>query len=263
LTLEKRGDLVETIKTAGEDLLEVTVDGTTVRVVSRPADDDRQTRLYELDLSLGQSNEQPLSDDDVASVVRGLIDGAAERGQRTEVIGVSPGAALAFPDDPRISVRPVQPVSFSLPSSPAGLILEMDAQGDGHLSALANGRVRLGSEGMWWLVTRLIDALEMPDIVSMWPRFLVVGGTLGGTATQATMEIRDSGDYRLVWRRLDSGIAGEIIALHELSTQRLSGWLSILVPVRDQLERERVHRQRMRAARTAEKWARALERWAN
>jgi hypothetical protein len=139
----------------------------------------------------------------------------------------------------------------------------MDAQGDGHLSALANGRVRLGSEGMWWLVTRLIDALEMPDIVSMWPRFLVVGGTLGGTATQATMEIRDSGDYRLVWRRLDSGIAGEIIALHELSTQRLSGWLSILVPVRDQLERERVHRQRMRAARTAEKWARALERWAN
>jgi hypothetical protein len=248
---------------AGEDLLEVNVDGRTVRVVSRPADDDRQIRLFELDLSLGQSIDPPLSDDDVASVVRGLIDGATERGQRPEVIGVSPGAALAFPDDPRISVRPVQPVAFSLPSSPAGLVLEMDEQGDGHLSALATGRVRLGSEGMWWIVTRLIDALEMPDIVSLWPRFLTVGGTLGGSATQAAMEAGDSGAWRLVWRRLDSGVVGEVLAFHELSPQRLSGWLSILLPVRDQLERQRVHRQRMRAAKTAEKWARALERWSN
>jgi len=248
---------------AGEDLIEVNVDGKTVRVMSRPADDDRQIRLFELDLSLGQQSDPPLSDDDVASVVRGLIDGATERGQRPEVIGVSPGAALAFPDDPRISVRPVQPVSFSLPSSPAGLILQMDEQGDGHLWALANGRVRLGSEGMWWLVTRLIDALEMPDIVSLWPRFLTVGGTLGGSATQAAMEAGDSGAWRLVWRRLDSGVVGEVLAFHELSPQRLSGWLSILVPVRDQLEQQRVHRQRMRPAKTAEKWARALERWSN
>ena len=248
---------------AGEDLIEVNVDGKTVRVMSRPADDDRQIRLFELDLSLGQSNDPPLSDDDVASVVRGLIDGATERGQRPEVIGVSPGAALAFPDDPRISVRPVQPVAFSLPSSPAGLVLEMDEQGDGHLSALATGRVRLGSEGMWWIVTRLIDALEMPDIVSLWPRFLTVGGTLGGSATQAAMEAGDSGAWRLVWRRLDGGVVGEVLAFHELSPQRLSGWLSILLPVRDQLERQRVHRQRMRAAKTAEKWARALERWSN
>jgi hypothetical protein len=261
--LDQRGDVVETIKAVGEDLLEVNVDGKTVRVVSRPADDDRQIRLFELDLSPADTTDAPLSDDDVASVVRGLIDGATERGQRPEVIGVSPGAALAFPDDPRISVRPVQPVSFSLPSSPAGLILEMDERGDGHLSALATGRVRLGSEGMWWIVTRLIDALEMPEIVALWPRFLTVGGALGGSATQASMEVGESGELRLVWRRLDSGVVGETLALHELSPQRVSGWLSILVPVRDQLERQRVHRQRMRAAKTAEKWARALERWSN
>jgi hypothetical protein len=251
------------MRAPGEDLLEVNVDGKVVRVVSRPADDDLQGRLFELDLSLSQISESPLSDDDVASVVRGLIDGATERGQRPEVIGVSPGAALAFPDDPRISIRPVQPVSFSLPSSPAGLILQMDERGDGHLWALATGRVRLGSEGMWWLITRLIDALETPDIVSRWPRFLTVGGTLGGTATQASMEIGDSDELRLVWRKLDSGVVGEVLAVHELSPQRVSGWLSILIPVRDQLERQRVHRQRMRAAKTAEKWARALERWSN
>jgi hypothetical protein len=251
------------MRAAGEDLLEVNVDGKVVRVVSRPADDDREGRLFELDLSVSQQSESPLSDDDVASVVRGLIDGATERGQRPEVIGVSPGAALAFPDDPRISIRPVQPVSFSLPSSPAGLILQMDERGDGHLWALATGRVDLGSEGMWWLITRLIDALEMPDIVSRWPRFLTVGGTLGGTATQASMEIGDSGELRLVWRKLDSGVVGEVLAVHELSPQRVSGWLSILIPVRDQLERQRVHRQRLRAAKTAEKWARALERWSN
>ena len=254
---------METMRAPGEDLLEVNVDGKVVRVVSRPADDDLQGRLFELDLSLSQISESPLSDDDVASVVRGLIDGATERGQRPEVIGVSPGAALAFPDDPRISIRPVQPVSFSLPSSPAGLILQMDERGDGHLWALATGRVNLGSEGMWWLITRLIDALEMPDIVSRWPRFLTVGGTLGGTATQASMEIGDSDELRLVWRKLDSGVVGEVLAVHELSPQRVSGWLSILIPVRDQLERQRVHRQRMRAAKTAEKWARALERWSN
>jgi hypothetical protein len=139
----------------------------------------------------------------------------------------------------------------------------MDERGDGHLWALATGRVNLGSEGMWWLITRLIDALEMPDIVSRWPRFLTVGGTLGGTATQASMEIGDSDELRLVWRKLDSGVVGEVLAVHELSPQRVSGWLSILIPVRDQLERQRVHRQRMRAAKTAEKWARALERWSN
>lgn len=254
---------METIKTAGEDLLEVNIDGKTVRVVSRPADDDRQGRLFELDLNPKETSDSPLSDDDVATVVRGLIDGATERGQKPEVVGVSPGAALAFPDDPRISIRPVQPVSFSLPSSPAGLILQMDERGDGHLWALSTGRVALGSEGMWWIVTRIIDALESPEVAAEWPRFLTVGEVLGGTATQASLEIDDFGDLRLIWRRLDSGVVGEVVALHELSRQRATGWLSILLPVRDQLERQRVHRQRMRAAKTAEKWARALERWSN
>jgi len=253
---------VETMKMADEDLLEVNVDGKTVRVVSRPADDNREGRLFELDLNPAEKSES-LSDDDVAAVVRDLLDGATERGQTPAVIGVSPGAALAFPDDPRISIRPVQPVSFSLPSSPAGLILQMDDRGDGHLWALSTGRVRLGSEGMWWIITRLMEALDSPDVVSKWPRFLTVGGALGGSASQASMEIGDSGELRVVWRRLDSGVVGETIALHELSRERAAGWLSILRPVRDQLERQRVHRQRMRAAKTAEKWARVLERWSN
>jgi hypothetical protein len=259
--LDKRGDIVETMKTAGEDLLEVNVDGKTVRVVSRPADDDRDVRLFELDLSVAKTSDSPLSDDDVAAVVRDLIDGATERGQKPAVVGVSPGAALAFPDDPRISIRPVEPVFFSLPSSPAGLILQMDERGDGHLWALSTGRVPLGSEGMWWIVTRLIDALESPDTVSAWPRFLTVGGALGGSATQATMEIADRGELRIVWRQLDSGVVGAVVALHELSRERAAGWLSILLPVRHQLEGQRVHRQRLRAAKTAEKWARVLERW--
>src|ERR1035437_4547165 len=110
---------------AGGGLLEVNVDGKVVRDVSLPADDDRQSLLFELDLTPAAGSDRPLSDEDVASVVRGLIDGATERGQRPEVIGVSPGAALAFPDDPRISIRPVKPVSFSLPGSPAGLILQI------------------------------------------------------------------------------------------------------------------------------------------
>ena len=251
---------METMTVAGEGLLEVNVDGKVVRVVSRPADDDRQSLLFELDLTPAAGSDRPLSDEDVASVVRGLIDGATERGQRPEVIGVSPGAALAFPDDPRISIRPVKPVSFSLPGSPAGLILQMDEQGDGHLWALSNKRVPLGSEGMWWIVTLLIDALEMPDVVSRWPRFMTLGEAAGGSATQARMESGDSGELRLVWRRLQSGVVGEIVASHELSREAAAGWLSILIPVLDQLERQRVHRQRLRLAKTAEKQARDLER---
>jgi len=120
--------------------------------------------------------------------------------------GYHDDAALAFPNDPRISVRPVQPLSFSLPSSPNGLILRMDEEGDGHLWALAEQRVPLGSEGMWWIVTLLIDALELPDVVSRWPRFMTLGEAPDGSATQARMEIGESGDLRLVWRRLDNGV---------------------------------------------------------
>jgi hypothetical protein len=193
------GDIMETMTAAGEDLLEVKVGGKVVRVVSRPADDDRQSRLFELDLSPAEVSGRPLSDEDVASVVRGLIDGATLHGQKSEVVGVSPGAARAFPDDPRISICPVPPVSFSLPSS----------------------------------------------------------------ATQARMEIQGSGELRLVWRRLDGGVVGDVVALHELPRESAAGWLSILVPVLDQLERQRVHRQRLSAAKTAEKWARDLERRSN
>jgi hypothetical protein len=254
---------METMAAAGEDLLEVNVGGKVVRVVSRPADDDRQSRLFELDLSPAEVSGRPLSDEDVASVVRGLIDGATLRGQKSEVVGVSPGAARAFPDDPRISICPVPPVSFSLPSSPDGLILQMDEQGDGHVWALSNEHVPLGSEGMWWIVTLLIDALEMPDVVSRWPRFMTLGDAVGGSATQARMEIEDSGELHLVWRRLDGGVVGDVVALHQLPRESAAGWLSILVPVLDQLERQRVHRQRLSTAKTAEKWARDLERRSN
>lgn len=251
---------METMTAAGEDLIEVNVDGKVVRVVSRPADDDRDSLLFELDLSPAAGSSRPLSDDDVAAVVRGLIDGATENGHSPKVVGVSPGAALAFPNDPRISVRPVQPLSFSLPSSPNGLILRMDEEGDGHLWALADQRIPLGSEGMWWIVTLLIDALELPDVVSRWPRFMTLGEAPDGSATQARMEIGESGDLRLVWRRLDNGVVGEVVALHELSHDSAAGWLKILVPVLDQIERQRVHRQRLRVAKTAEKQARDLER---
>jgi hypothetical protein len=116
---------------------------------------------------------------------------------------------------------------------------------------------------MWWIVTLLIDALEMPDVVSRWPRFMTLGDEVGGSATQARMEIQGSGELRLVWRRLDGGVVGDVVALHELPRESAAGWLSILVPVLDQLERQRVHRQRLSAAKTAEKWARDLERRSN
>jgi hypothetical protein len=52
-----------------------------------------------------------------------------------------------------------------------------------------------------------------------------------------------------------------VLAVHELSYERVDGWLRLLAPVRQEIERQRAHRQRLRPARTAEKWARALERW--
>jgi hypothetical protein len=52
-----------------------------------------------------------------------------------------------------------------------------------------------------------------------------------------------------------------MLAVHKLSYQRVDAWLKLLLPIRDDLERRRVHRQRLRAARTAEKWARSLEHW--
>jgi hypothetical protein len=138
----------------------------------------------------------------------------------------------------------------------------MDARGDGHLWSLGDDRVGLGSDGMWWIVNSLIEALADPGSASAKPRFLTLGTTLGGPATQASLEYGDWG-VGIVWRRLRSGVVGEVIAVQELSYERVDGWLRLLSPVRQEIERQRAHRQRLRAARTAEKWARALERWSS
>jgi hypothetical protein len=245
---------------AADDTLEFEVEGRTVRIATRPPDDDDLARLFEIGSGATWSDETPLTDDDVTAVVRGLIKKASHYREPLEIVGVSPAAALAFPDDPRISISRVEPLSFSLPGSPTGLVLEMDDRGNGHLWALGDERVKLGSDGMWWILTQLIDALQNPDTVATWPRFLVLGNSLGGSATQATLLNGDWG-IGIVWRQLQSGIAGKVIAVQEWSPERAQGWVSMLVSLREDLERRRVHHQRLLPARTAEKWTRALERW--
>jgi hypothetical protein len=241
----------------GEDALEFTVGGRTVKVLTRPPGDGGG-RLFELGPSPTWNDDSPLTDEDVAGVVRGLI--ASGKDEPVEVVGVAPGAAVEFPSDARISVRPLDPLSFSLPGSPTGLALHMDERGDGRLEVIGEQRLNLGSDGMWWIVTRLIEALEDPEAAADWPRFLTLGTGLGGPATQASLEAADWG-VRIVWRHLQSGIVGDVIAVQELSRERAKGWLNLLCPVRDTLESDRAHRQRMRPARTAERWARVLERW--
>lgn len=245
----------------GDETLEVAVDGRSVRVFTWPADGDQRARLYELSPSPTWEDASPMSDEDVAAVVRGLIKKPGRKGHQTEVLGVPPAAALAFPDDARVYVSPVEPISFSLPCSPNGLALQMDERGDGHLWALGRERVDLGSEGMWWVVKTLIDALVDPVATSTWPRFLTLGSSLGGPATQASLECGDWG-VGILWRQLDNGALGPIVAAQELSYERAEGWLSLLRPILEDLERRRVHHHRLRPARMAEKWVRALERWA-
>jgi len=89
---------------------------------------------------------------------------------------------------------------------------------------------------------------------------MTLGEAARGSATQARMEIGDSGELRIVWCRLKRGVVGDVVAMQELSGQGAAGWLSILIPVLDQLERQRVHRQRLRVAKTAEKLVRDRER---
>ena len=245
--------------TSGDDALEFEVQGRTVRVMTRPPGDDGG-RLFELGPSPTWDDASPLTDEDVAAVVRGLMGTSRKDERPVAIVGVTPGAAVEFPGDARISVMPLDPLSFSLPGSPTGLALHMDERGDGRLEALGEQRLDLGSDGMWWIVTRIIEALEEPETVAEWPRFLTLGTGLGGPATQASLEAADWG-VRIVWRRLQSGIVGDVIAVQELSRERASGWLTLLRPVRDTLESYRAHRQRMRPARTAERWARVLERW--
>ena len=246
----------------GDETLELEVEGRTVTIVTRPADGEGFATLFELGEGPSWDDSSPMTDEDVAAVVRSLIQEAHDKGGQAEVLGVPPAAALSFPDDPRISVSPVEPMRFSLPGSPTGLILQMDEKGDGHLWALGDDRQPLGSDGMWWVVNSLVDVLVDPAAASKWPRFLTLGGSLGGPATQASLEYGDWG-VGIVWRELKSGVSGDVVAVQELSYDRVEGWLQLLRPIRDDLERRRVHRQRLRPALMAEKWARALERWAN
>jgi len=192
-----------------EDMREFPVRGRTVKVMSRPADDDRLARLFE---------PKP------------------------------------------IATIPVEPVAFSLPGTPDGLVLQMNERGDGHMYAVGEARVSLGSDGMWWIVTRIIEALEDPQTISTQPRFLTVSGFLGGPATQASLQYSETG-VCVVWRRLESGVVGDVLAWQELSHERAQGWLSMLRPILSELELRRVHHQRLLPATTAQRWANALERW--
>jgi len=159
----------------------------------------------------------------------------------------------------RITTVPVEPTTFSLPGTPDGLVLEMDEHGDGHLFAVGEKRIALGSEGMWWIVTRLIEALEDPQTVSQWPRFLTLGEKLGGPAAQAALRYDDNG-VCVVWRRLSSGVVEDLLSWQELNATRAEGWLNSLRPILEQIEERGVHHRRLLPARTAEKWARVLER---
>lgn len=244
----------------GDETLALEVDGRAVTVVSRPADGGHLAQLFEIDRSHTWDDSTPMTDRDVTSLVRNLMEEAGRQGKPAGVLGVSPAAALAFPNDPRIYVSPVEAFSFSLPGSPSGLVFHMDDQGDGHVWALGDDRVSLGSDGMWWIVNALIEALGDPATTSGRPRFLTLGSTLGGPATQASLEYGDWG-VGIVWRKLRSGVVGDVVAVHELSYERVEGWLRLLGPVRLDVERKRAHRQRLRPARTADMWARALERW--
>ncbi len=197
-----------------------------------------------------------VTDEDVASVMRSLVESAG--GHAPDVVGDPEDSGQDWQESPVIVA--MDPVSFSLPGSPTGLVLHMNERGDGALEALGQDiRVELGADGMWWIVTRLIEALEHPAVVSEWPRFLTLGTRMGGPATQAALQTGDFG-VGIVWRRLECGVVGDVVAVQELSPERGNGWLTLLRPVRETLERHHAHRQRLRPAKTAEKWARVLER---
>lgn len=248
--------------TTGDETLVLEVGGRSVTVVTRPADGDNLARLFDLRARPKWADSSPMTDDDLTAVVRGLFARAGQQGEQAEVLGVPPAVAGSFLGDPRIYVSPVEPLSFSLPASPAGLVLHMDERGDGHLWALGEDRIGLGSDGMWWIIKNLVEALADPAAASDRPRFLTLGTSLGGPATQASLE-RGDGAIRIVWRKLRSGVAGDVVAVQELSSERVDSWLRLLRPIQGDLERRRVHRLRLRPAITAEKWARALARWSS
>jgi hypothetical protein len=243
---------------SADDMVEFAVDGSTVKVMSRPAADDRLSRLFDPGANSAWIDGPHATDDDVTDVVRGPL-AAPKKRRRLHIVGATPAAA---PDagDAIAAALPVETVAFSLPGTPDGLVLQMDERGNGHVYAVGDDRLSLGSDGMWWIVSRLIEALEDPQTVSMLPRFLTVSGTLGGPAVQASLQYNET-CICLVWRRLQSGVVGELLAWQELSHGRAQGWLNMLQPMLLDLERRRVHHQRLLPARTAARWARALERW--
>lgn len=245
-----------------EDMREFAVNGRTIKVMSRLADNNQLARLLALEPNTWSGDQSPLDADAdaVADVMRGRIGAPARKRRSLQLVGATPQAAKAFPGDPRIAVAPVEPLAFSLPGAPDGLVLQMNERGDGHLFAIGEARVSLGSDGMWWIVSRIIEALVDPQTVSTWPRFLTVAGSLGGPATQASMQYSETA-VCVVWRRLESGVVGDVLAWQQLSHERAQGWLSMLQPILADLEQRRVHRQRLLPARTAERWAHALERW--
>ena len=245
---------------AAEDLREFTVDSGTIKVMSRLADNDQLARLFALDPDVTRRDISPLTDGEVEVVARGPIAKASRKGRTLRALTIVPGTAKAPPRDPRISLLQVGPLSFSLPGTPDGLAFQMDERGNGQIHALSDDRMRLGSNGMWWIVTQLIEALEDPQTVSCWPRFLTVAGVLGGPAAKASLQYSDTG-ICLAWRRLQSGMVGDVLAWQELSHERAQGWLSMLRPVLAELEQREVHRQQLLPARTAERWAHAVERW--
>jgi hypothetical protein len=245
---------------AGGEALEVDVDGQTVKVMTRRPGGD-EGRLFEPGSSSTWEGASRPTNEDLIQVVRELTGASGQDEPPVAIVGAAPGAVELADEAPAPTV-PVEPVSFSLPGSPTGLALHMDERGDGRLEAIdgGGGRIELGSDGMWWIVSRLIEALEDPEAVAEWPRFLTLGTRLGGPAIQASLDTDGQG-LRIVWRGLRSGMVGDVVAVQELTSERAGGWLTLLRPVRENLERDRAHRQRMRPARTAERWARALERW--
>jgi hypothetical protein len=210
---------------------EFAVGGRTIKVMSRLADNDQLARLFEPQPTSTWSDPSPVTDTAVAVAVSGNDSQTA-----------------------------VEPLAFSLPGTPDGLVFQMNDRGDGHLFAVGEDRLSLGSDGMWWIVTRIVEALEDPQTVSTRKRFLTVSGSLGGPATQASLQYSDTG-ICVVWRRLESGVVGDVTAWQELSHERAQGWLNMLRPIVHDLERQQVHHDRLLPARTAERWVAAMERW--
>ena len=184
----------------------------------------------------------------------------ADETSEFQVDGMTVRAFNRSVDDAETHGWPIEPLSFSLPGTPTGLVFHMDERGDGHIWALGEDRVSLGSDGMWWIVDTFIDALSEPGAASIWPRILTLGTTARGTATQASLRWATWGVW-IEWRKLRHGVAGDVLAVQELPHDRIQAWLELLLPIREELERRGVHQDRLRPAQMAEKSARSREHW--